>query len=152
MYSTQYIKDAGKREIVDAVSQQHIETVNEILRNTENGTFVNFHFAIMEVEAWFLGMSGYLNKIDGRLTQEYVQKNLGIDLGHDPEKTVFHPAVELGKIYSLVGKQYDKHLSDISAIMSKLTRDDFLELIGSGKCRAFKSFAESLLGTRICCQ
>lgn len=146
MYSKQYIKDAGKHEIVDAVTQQHLNSVKEVLQGLENGAFVDFHFAIMEVEAWFLGMSGYLEKIDERLTAEYVSQNVGINLEDDPEKSVFHPAAELGRIYSLVGKQYDKHQSDISAIMSKLATDDFVELIESGKCQAFKSFVESLIG------
>lgn len=63
MYSTQYIKDAGKREIVETVSQQHIESVREALVEIEGGAYVDFHFAIMEVEAWFLGMSGFAEKL-----------------------------------------------------------------------------------------
>lgn len=149
MYSKQYIKDAGKREIVDSVSMLHKESVKDILRNNENGTFVDFHFAIMEVEAWFLGMPRFMEKLDERLTYETVLHNVGINLEDDPEKTIFHPASELGKIYALAGKQYDKHQSDISSIMSKLTPDDFLELISSGKCQTFKSFAESLLGEEL---
>lgn len=39
MYSTQYIKDAGKREIVEVVNQQHIESVREVLKGIEGGTF-----------------------------------------------------------------------------------------------------------------
>ena len=61
---------------------------------------------------------------------------------------IFHPAAELGKIYALVDKRYDKHKSDISSIMSLLTNDDFLRLINSGKCNTFKMFAESLLGVK----
>ena len=149
MYSRQYIKDAGKREIIDTVSQQHIESVKGILQSLENGNIVDFHFAIMEVEAWFLGMPRFLEKVDKRLTLDNVLQNTGINLKEDPEKTVFHPAAELGRIYSLVGKQYDKHQSDIFSIMSKLTNDDFIELIQSGKCQAFKAFAESLLGYQL---
>lgn len=148
MYSRLYIKDAGKREIVDSVSQQYFNSVKEVLGNIENGSFVDFHFAIMEVEAWFLGVPGFLEKLDECLTPDYVKQEVGIDLENDPERTIFHPAAELGKIYSLAGKQYDKHQSDISAIMATLTPDDFLELITSGKCNAFKAFAESLLGVK----
>ncbi len=148
MYSTQYIKDAGKREIVDAVSKQHIESVKDVLQGLENGTFVDFHFAIMEVEAWFLGMFRFMGKIDECLTADYVRDKLGINLEDDPEKTFFHPAAELGKLYALAGKQYDKHQSDIMAIMSHLTNDDFIGLISSGNCQTFKSFVESLLGCR----
>ena len=123
--------------------------MKDVLKDVENGSFVDFHFAIMEVEAWFLGIPGFTEKLDERLTREYVQQNVGIDLETDPEKMVFHPAAELGKIYALAGKQYDKHASDVSAIMSQLTPDDFLKLIGSGKCQTFKAFAESLLGVTI---
>ena len=135
--------------IVTICLLKHIESVKDVLKDVENGSFVDFHFAIMEVEAWFLGIPGFTEKLDERLTREYVQQNVGIDLETDPEKMVFHPAAELGKIYALAGKQYDKHASDVSAIMSQLTPDDFLKLIGSGKCQTFKAFAESLLGVTI---
>ena len=148
MYSSQYIKDARKHEIVDEVSQRHVESVKEVLRDLEGGVFVDFHFAIMEVEAWFMGMDDFMERLDGRLTRDFVSQNLNISLDDDPEKTIFHPAAELGKIYALVGKQYDKHKSDISSIMSLLTNDDYLRLIHSGKCNTFKMFAESLLGEK----
>lgn len=148
MYSSQYIKDAKNHEIVDEVSQKHLNSVNEVLRNVEDGVFVNFHFAIMEVEAWFIGIDGFIERLDRHLTRDTVRQNLNINFDDDPEKTIFHPAAELGKIYALIGKQYDKHKSDISSVMSLLTNDDFLRLIYSGKCNTFKMFAESLLGQR----
>ena len=152
MYSSQYIKDAHKHEIVDEVSRQHVESVKKILSDLEDGGFVDFHFAMMEVEAWFMGMDGFVERLDERLTRDFVCQNLNISLDDDPEKTLFHPAAELGKIYALVGKQYDKHKSDISSIMSLLTNDDFLSLINSGKCSTFKMFAESLLGKKFDCK
>ena len=148
MYSSQYIRDAKKHEIVDEVSQRHANSVKDVLRDIEDGTFVDFHFAIMEIEAWFLGMDGFLERLDSRLTRDFVIKDLNINLDADPENTIFHPAAELGKIYALVDKRYDKHKSDISSIMSLLTNDDFLRLINSGKCNTFKMFAESLLGVK----
>lgn len=147
MYSRQYIRDAGKREIVETVNQQHIESVREVLKGIEGGMFVDFHFAIMEVEAWFLGMPEFIGKLDERLTPEYIQQNVGLTLDDDPEKTVFHPAKIVGEIYALVGKHYDKHQSDVSSIMARLTTEDYLRLIESGKCSTFRTFAESLLGT-----
>lgn len=149
MYSEQYIKDARKHTIVDEVSQRHINSVKDVLRDIEDGTFVDFHFAIMEIEAWFMGIGGYMERLDGRLTRDFVRHNLDINLDDDPENTIFHPAAELSKIYALVGKQYDKHKSEISSIMSLLTKDDFQQLIYSGKCNTFKMFAESLLGQKL---
>lgn len=148
MYSSQYIKDAKKHEIVDKISGEHVESVKKVLKDIEDGVFVDFHFAIMEIEAWFLGIDGFMERLDERLTQDFISHNLNISFDDDPEKTVFHPAEEWGKIYDLIGKKYDKHKSDISSIMSVLTNDDFLRLIHSGKCNTFKMFAESLLGRK----
>ena len=51
----------------------------------------------------------------------------------------------LGKIYESVGKLYGKHDSDIATIMSILTKDDFSNLMASGKCNSFAIFMGSLL-------
>lgn len=145
MFSDQYIKDAKGREIKDEVTQMHIDAVNEQIDAIENGDKIRFHFAIMEVEAWLLGMHQYLEALDDRLTTAYINENVGLDLSQDPETSIFHPAVELGRIYELVGKNYGKHDSDISSIMSKLTQDDFLDLAMSGKCQSFYLFMTSLV-------
>lgn len=149
MYTKQYIADAGGHRIDSHVSKWHEESVRSTLSAHPNGDFVNFHFAIMEIEAWLLGMYGFLCQVDNRLTQKYIMDGIGLDLDKDPEETIFHPALELGKVYSLVGRKYDKHLSDISSIMANLSRDDYMGLIHSGKCSSFKTFAESLVGYKL---
>ena len=145
MYSDQYIKDAKGREIKDDITQMHIDAVKEQITAINDGDKIHFHFAIMEIEAWLLGMHQYLEALDSKLTTAYINENIGLDLNKDPETTIFHPAVELGRIYELVGKKYGKHDSDISAIMSKLTQDDFLDLATSDKCYSFYSFIKSLV-------
>lgn len=147
MYSKQYVQDAGGHVIDESIIQKHIDAVRDVLDGTAEGNRVNFHFAIMEVEAWLLGMHDYLMSVDKRLTSGYIQDSLGVDLSEDPEKTFVHPSVDLDRIYGLVGKKYDKHQSDISFVLSVLTNENFLNLIRSGKCQTFKVFAESLLGT-----
>lgn len=145
MYSTQYIKDAKGREINDEVTQMHIDAAKEQIADIENADKIHFHFAIMEVEAWLLGMHQYLKAIDENLTTDYIKECLGLDLNQDPETNIFHPAVELGKIYELVGKNYGKHDSDISAILSRLSSEDFMNLALSGKCQSFHVFLDSLV-------
>ena len=149
MYSDQYITDAKGHRIDDHVSNRHKESVRNALSDDPNRDFIDFHFAIMEIEAWFLGMYGFLCQVDNRLTDKFIMDSIGLNLDDDPEKTVFHPALELGKIYSLVGKKYDKHRSDISSIMASLSHDDYMGLIQSGKCSTFKDFAESLVGCEL---
>ena len=115
-------------------------------RSGHFGDLVHFHFAIMEVEAWLLGMHEFLLSLNDKFTLQYVKEQLDIDLSQDPEKTLFHPAKELGTIFSDAGKTYDKHETDICSIMSKLNRENYISLINSGKCSTFKGFVESLLG------
>lgn len=145
MYSTQYIKDAKGRRIDSIVTQLHIDAAKEQIAHMDGGEKVNFHFAIMEIEAWLLGMDRFLQAVDERLTIDYVSQNVGINLTDNPETSFFHPAAELAKIYGLVGKIYDKHETDISSIMSSLQVEDFKILMQSGSCQSFKSFVESLL-------
>ena len=148
MYSKDYIHDAQEHVIKEEINQKYIESVRQILQNQPDTEIVDFHFAIMETEAWLLGMCEFLELIDSRLTIENIQNQTGLDLKSDPKKTIFHPAHELSKLYASVGKQYDKHQSNISTIMSHLTKENYLQLIKSGKCLSFKKFAQSLLGVQ----
>lgn len=103
------------------------------------------HFAIMEVEAWFLGMYDYLQRINSRLTPELIKAQLGTDITQDPEISVYHPAKLLNDIYQLEKMQYGKHASDAHAITSTLTRKDYLYLMGSEKCQSFKEFINDIV-------
>ena len=147
MYSSQYIKDAKERRIVPEINQMHIDAANQLIEESGEADRIRLHFAIMEVEAWLLGMSQYLLAVNDKLTHTFIKKETNLDLSEDPETNFFHPAANLDKIYRLVGKTYDKHLSDISSVMAKLRKDDILSLIHSGHCATFKSFMETLLAT-----
>ena len=145
MYSAQYIKDAHGRRIDDAVTQLHVEAAKEQIAEMDMEEKVAFHFAIMEVEAWLLGMPRFLQAVDERLTPESVFQSTGINLADNPETTFFHPAAELAKIYEIAGKKYDKHETDIASIMAPLQVEDFLSLMNLGHCQTFKAFVDSLL-------
>lgn len=149
MYSAQYIKDAQARRIDDAVTQIHIDAAKEQIAQMEKNEKVDFHFAIMEVEAWLLGMHKFLQAIDEKLTPAFIMQNAGVNLSENPETSFFHPAAELAKIYGLIGKTYDKHETDIASIMASLEVEDFTNLMQSGHCQTFKTFAESLLIDRL---
>jgi hypothetical protein len=71
--------------------------------------------------------------------------HLGFDLSAvDPETTFFHPAEAVKKVLKLAGQSYDKHAEEIQAMMSPLTKQDFIMLRDSGKCASFASFFASL--------
>ena len=145
MYSSQYIMDAKERSVVPEINMRHIAATNQIIEESGEAGSIKMHFAIMEVEAWLLGMSQYLVALNEKLTPSFIKAETNIDLNEDPETSVFHPAASLDKIYRLVGKNYNKHLSDISSIMAVLEKEDIISLIHSGHCATFKSFMETLL-------
>ena len=145
MYSRQYRELCGestiKWDLIDKIRKKAEDQIAEMA----DSDVMALHFAIMEVEAWLMGMNGFLLKIDGRLTEGFIKENTGIDLHQDPEVSFFHPAADLAKIYQSVGKSYSKHLSDISAISAALEKADYVTLTQSGRCNSFRHFADALL-------
>lgn len=145
MYCKQYRNEVANATIKSEINELFISATNDQIAQIENGKAIKFHFAIMEIEAWLLGMPKIFSEKNALLTTDYIKQELNLDLSTDPETTIFHPAKELENIYSLVGDTYNKHLSDISSVMASLEKQDFISLIESGKCNSFKLFAESIL-------
>ena len=145
MYCKQYRNEVIDSKVKAEINEAFILAASEQILQIEGGDAIKFHFAIMEIEAWLLGMPKIFSSKSDLLTTEYIHQKLNVDLNSDPETAFFHPAKEVENIYSLVGDKYDKHLSDISSIMSSLEKQDFIALIESGKCNSFKLFVETLL-------
>lgn len=73
---------------------------------------------------------------------------VGYDLSAiDAEKEFFHPASNLTKILNLVGINYNKHLSEVESIISSISFDDIVDVIGSDdkRCKSFKKFCDDLI-------
>ena len=140
MYSKAYREKSCN--IDPEVNQKFIEGAIETVRNKSFcPEKIVICFAIMEVEAWFLGMYHMFARLDDRLTCEYIKEQLSLDLeAVNPETEFFHPANQIEKIYRLAGKSYDKHKSDIEAIASYLTVEDYTNLLTSDKCNSFNHF------------
>lgn len=145
MFGDDYHQAVQNRTINEDINKRFKEARQEIIRCSGHQDSLRFHFAIMEVEAWFIGMYQFLQQVDATLTPELILKQLELDITADPEITHYHPAQVLEDIYKLAGKQYGKHESDICCITSALLKQDYQDLIGSGKCRSFKAFAEDIL-------
>ena len=99
----------------------------------------------MQVEAWLLGMNRLPIMIDSTLEAAEIKEKLGIDLSQDPEKSIYHPAVVLKKIFELSKRSYDKHTDDTEKILSQLNREDFEQLYRSGKCQSFQLFVDAVV-------
>lgn len=139
MYSDGYSR-ISPRKIDDKVTSQFFSrTAKEISKMGSDR--IKFHFAVMELEAWFLAMDGLLEKIDSRLTSEFLKKRLGYDLSRvDPEVYYFKPSSDFKKILRLADKSYNKSKGVLEGIMGKMTKDDFINLSQAGKVGHYKIF------------
>lgn len=158
MWNEGYEKIIGLRDMYSKDYQEVTHTIDENVNNH----FINVHnrtinsrakkpeniamcFAIMETEAWFLGLSHIFEKMDARLTHSFIQENTAHNLvNHDPEKTVFHPASVLNDIYNLIGQKYRKHEGDIEAILNLTDKTDFENLLNKDKCQSFNQFHDAI--------
>ena len=146
MYSDRYHEQTRERRIDIAINQRFIKERHEQLKKSLQKDLLSYHFAIMEVEAWILGMYQFFQRVDPGLTPHFIMSQLQIDITSDPEISFYHPAKVLADIYHLADRQYDKHLDEISAITSQFSKEDYLSLLDSGKCNSFKEFVEDLVG------
>lgn len=145
MYSKAYLKTVSSRIIDSNINQRFIESQNKMMFKLKNSEKISLCFAIMETEAWFLGMYRCFQKVDARLTPVYISEVLKLDLiTDDPERTVFHPANYLERIYENVGQKYEKSKSNTEVLMSGLNVADFNQLRTSGRCHSFSELCNAL--------
>ncbi len=146
VYGDVYRKhNKGQRSINQNIISKMRDVAQEQINNTDYSNYIKLFFAIMEVEAWFLGF-GKFEGVDASLSTDFIKTNLKYDLDNcDPETTYYHPARVIGDIYNLAGAKYDKHNSDVSSLVSNLTEEDYHNLMNSSKCSSFALFAQELL-------
>jgi hypothetical protein len=144
MYSKAY-RIKSKNIIDDDVTQQFIEAVTTAIAEMNNADKISFHFAIMELEAWWLSMYNLFSKINELLTVIFIEEKLGYNLSKiDPEKAFFHPAHELDKILKLVGVSYKKHFDDVESITSKMDYSDISDALNNNRCDCFRKFCDEI--------
>lgn len=145
MFGDEYHRMVQNRTINETVNERFRQSRQAVLCASGYRDMIRFHFAIMEVEAWFLGMHRFLQQVDATLTPQLILQELNLEITADPESTHYHPAQVLDDIYRLAGKRYGKHESDVCSITSTLLKQDYQELITSGKCRSFAGFSADIL-------
>lgn len=147
MYSEQYRNLVFERKINAEINACFIDAHRAQIERMPSSEKISFFFAIMEIEAWLLGMKEVFTRMDARLTVDYIKEQLHIDLEHaDPETTYFHPAKHLGEILHLAGRHYNKHESEISSLINLLSRSDYEALYHDPtRCSTFTAFVTELL-------
>ncbi len=135
---------------IDAnLNEKFIHQAAIAIENRNCKGFMECHFAIMEIEAWLLGMDWILEKLNSSLTIPHIESSLKIDLKSDPETTMYRPAKQLAKILKSVGDNYRKKEDEVLSIMNLLEKSDFERLILSGKCKSFSKFVGSLINNTL---
>jgi len=145
MYSKVY-KKLSPGMINDDISNQLIESHNSTIQNMNYPNRIKLHFAIMEIEAWFLAMYNIFQKIDSRLTTDNIQEKLGIDLKNiDPQTEFFRPCKQVNDIFVLCERQYSKKRGDCELICTRMELVDFDNARENGRCKNFDDFYQEVI-------
>lgn len=131
VYHQKTFQKNNERVIDPEINERFIQSAKEEMEASSKPLELQMHYAIMEVEAWLLGMSKFM---------EYLQ-----DI-NDPETDIYHPAEKLKELMEDMGSGYDKHSKDIESIIGNLEKEDYLALYESGRCVSFRKFVEVLIG------
>lgn len=146
MYSNAYRALSRERKIDETLNQKFIQgsrkTIDEKAEKPEN---IFLSFAIMEAEAWLLGMPIAFERMNEDLTLKNIAKHLNINLNEiDTETKFFHPANEVKAIFELTENKYKKRKGDVNALVNCIEKEDYEALHESEKCASFSSFYQHL--------
>lgn len=146
MYCERY-REMSRGSINQDVTDTIIRDNELTIKDMNYGGRIKLFFAIMEIEAWFLGMYNLFNKIDSILTVDYIKNKLGLDLyGSDPQKEYFKPSVQLGSVLGLCGKEYTKKKDEIESIISNMDASDFGNARENDRCESFDKLFREING------
>jgi hypothetical protein len=145
MYSQEY-SNRSDGVIDEDVTKRFIDGAKITIRNMSEPSKIKMHFAIMELEAWFLGMYNIFERINPTMNIGYIEKQLGFNLSSiDPQTYFFKPAHIINNIFQLIGLQYKKSEHDAESICSKMNINDFNNVFNNGKCISLKYFYDEIL-------
>lgn len=146
MYSKAYREAVGNGKINAEISKKFIDQHKAQIKKSANRPGdIYFHFAIMETEAWILGIKDIFSKINPVLTSKFIKTHLEFDLNTiDPESEFFHPANVVEKIFALINQSYNKSKGNIYRIVSQTSNEDYHYINNSTSCASFSDFFSSL--------
>ena len=147
MLSQEY-REKVTAHIVDAAVIEQIQTKQKHILKMffgDNMSDIQLCYAIMEIEAWILGLSQFFDQIDARLTPNFIKTHLNLDFDTlDPETNIYNPTTVLSRIFSLVGKDYGKRQGEIDSLISPLTKEDYALFLEKDVCNSFNIFHEAV--------
>lgn len=132
VYHQKTFQKNNERVIDPELNERFIQSAKDTIEASSKPLELQMHFAIMEVEAWLLGMPGFMEQLQ--------------DI-NDPEADIYHPAEKLKELIEAMDSSYDKHSKDIESIIGNLNKEDYHALYESGRCASFRRFVEAVVGT-----
>jgi len=146
MFSKNYRKLSRERKIDLSLNQKFIEGSRKTIEEkAEQPDKIFFSFAIMEAEAWLLGIPIAFERMNEDLTIKNIAKSLNINLNEiDPETEFFHPSNQVKAIFDLTENKYKKRKGDVSALVNCMKKENYDMLHESEKCASFSTFYKHL--------
>lgn len=130
------------RELIRRFIQSHRD---QIKYHAERSQDIYFCFAIMEVEAWFMGFDQLYPRLSKRYSKALLQEKMGINLSKtDPERSFHHPTATLTELWALLGMKYNKSAKTIEQFAKSIHANDIERLLHSGRCASFRFFYQAL--------
>jgi hypothetical protein len=133
MYSEQYKKqNKGNGINVEIIDKFRSGTNTTIQQKAKRADLIRFCYAVMELEAWLIGIESLWKDID----PEIRQKN---QAWLDSPESIFHPAKFIESLQS-----YSKHKGQVESIVGRISREDYIELHESQRCPSFCEFVQHI--------
>ena len=158
LFKKGYDKVLGLRDMYSEEYRKRSTIINDkVIKNFINGAMKTIslmscpektylYYAIMELEAWFLGMYNLFCKIDNTLNIDYIKDKMGYNLNEiNPQNEFYKPSDELDKIFKLVELQYKKRSNEVNKISSYIEKKDCENAIENNRCDSFKCFYKKIL-------
>ena len=99
MYSEEYLK-RSPNEIDNSVIKTLVDGWNSTIQKMSDPSKIEIHIAVMELEAWFLAIYNIFERVNSKLSVEYIESKLGINLASiDPQTEFIKPAEEVNRIF-----------------------------------------------------
>jgi hypothetical protein len=140
MYSAEYHK-RSPNVIDEAVIQDFVSGALTTISSMSAPQAIRVHFSVMELEAWLLAMYRLFERIDPKLTVDFIETELGFRLPDvDPQKLFYRPADVLDRIMQLAERSYRKSRGDVESICRRIDLDDISCATANSRCSLLKDF------------
>ncbi len=136
MYSGDYKKIVQDRTVDLQVNGRFKQgTLVSINQKAKQPGQIRFCFAIMELEAWWIGIPSLWENIDFELKQQN-------ERWFSFPESVFHPAVFIDNLFQSKNNTYKKKKAEVESIVGKISREDYVDLYDSQRCSSFCEFVQ----------